>query len=154
MGLLTLARLAWIILVSLTVVVWLVALLSCSVDQSGLGSPELARGLSDSSPNDGTGGAMVRTGVMPDASWEEAGGTVSTDGGPGDAIGSSDGTSDAGTGVLDGPPSDCPLEPTRSLSSCSGAQVQALCHTYINGVPALQVGCTAEGYLCVPKCPL
>jgi|SRR5882762_7849787 len=153
MALLTLARLAWLILAIVTMVVWLAALPGCSVDQSGLGSPELARGLSDSSPNDGTGGVIVRTEVMPDAFWEEAGGAINTDGGTIISDVGIQPSSDGGQ--LDVvPPSECPLELTRSLSSCSGAQTQALCHTYINAVPALQVGCTAEGYLCVPKCPL
>jgi len=143
MGLLTLARLAWLILAIVTLVVWLAALPGCSVDQNGLGSPQLARGLSDSSPNDGTGGVIVRT--LSDASWEESGGIVTTDGG-------------TDQGLPEGreisvPPSECPLEPTRSISQCSGAATLALCHTYANGIPNLQVGCTAEGYLCVPKCP-
>lgn len=154
LGNLIFARLVWLFLATVTLVVWLLALPGCGEVHVDPGEPLLRRGETDSQilPPEQLGPDSGPT-VMPDAareiSQEDSGGAVNTDGGAD--------LSDSGVRVSndasDAPPSECPLEPSRSLGSCSGAQTLALCHYILDGHPALQVGCTAEGYLCVKMCP-
>ncbi len=174
MGRLTFVRLAWFTLAFVTLVTWLAVLPGCSVDRAGLDNALVRRGetdVSDSIPATADGGSTVTTvdgdtrdaglvgpdvqsahpevdaGFSPDVN-----GAVSTDGGASEGNPSMGDASIADTGV-EAPPSECPLEPTRSLSSCSGAATLAMCRYTLDGHPALQVGCTAEGYLCVKVCP-
>ncbi len=149
------ARLADIFLAALWLV-WLVAMLGgCSTDTNGLSSPIRGRidvdgGLEATQPDVGNGGPDAGPVVSPDATVEETGGTVNTDGGTSDGNPSTDGASVADTGVVV-PPSACPFDATRSLVNCTSTT--ALCRTYDTpGHAVLQVDCIAEGYLCVPRC--
>jgi hypothetical protein len=132
--------------------VWLVAMLGgCSTDTSGLNSDLTIRGRlavdagSDTLPVVGTGGPDAGPVVSPDATLEETGVSIPDGGRPN----TPDVGNDTGNPL---PPSDCALDPTRSLTPCNATT--ALCRTYDTpGHAILQVNCLAEGYLCVAKCP-
>lgn len=157
------ARTVEILLALLFLVTWLASLNGCSMDRGGLNSDLTIRGRLDDDagetdsglglgpespqPDGGIGNPDVGPVVLPDANPGDTGGTVSTDGGTTlrDAAGVPDVTADV-------PPSECPFDPTLSLSPCNS--VSALCRTYDTpGVPVYLKDCKAEGYVCVVKCP-
>lgn len=146
------ADLFWALLWFLYLVV---ALTGCSMDRSGLSSSLRGRIEVDAevSPDIGNGGTDAGPATTPDVASEETGGTVSTDGGSAADVS----PTQVGIVPLDGsadnlPPSACPFDPTRSLSPCNSST--ALCRTYDTpGHAVYQENCTAEGYVCVVKCP-
>lgn len=138
-------------------VAWLIylvlALGGCSMDTSGLSTSlrgEIAvDGGSDETDSLPSGQSDAGSGsVVQDADVSETAISVSPDTGSSDAFDSLPANSvdsglDGGTQVS----LACPIDPTRSLSPCD--RTYALCRygsTYITN-------CTAEGYLCVAKCP-
>lgn len=139
-----------------------VALTGCSMDRNGLSSSLRGRIDVDANP---TTPEMVPDGgeesdlVAPPKTSFDASVQNDVDSGSGtgpDSQGTTDvkGMGDGANSVEDAgtTPPPCPFDPTRSLSPCNS--FTALCRTYDTpGHAVLQENCTAEGYLCVAKCP-